>query len=209
MTSNDVLIVIGRQYGSGGRALGRELSRRLSIPFYDRELLSEAARQFGISLPAFEREDERRPSLLRTVVESAFGSSSANISVEGYTPHHLYSMQSKVIEQIAELGGAIFVGRTADYVLRDNPRLLSVFVHSDDATRARRLIKRGECTTKEQALDMARRHDRLRQGYYNYYTGRQWGHAANYHLSVDMGKLGISAAADVIMQGAYAMSRKP
>ena len=75
MAASDILIVIGREFGSGGRALGRELARRLSVPFYDKELLQHAAAQFGISLPIFEREDERKPSLLRAVVDSAFGMS--------------------------------------------------------------------------------------------------------------------------------------
>lgn len=206
MTAGDVLIVIGRQFGSGGRALGRELSLRLSVPFYDKELLSEAARQFGISLPVFERHDERKPSLLRTVVENAFGNSPVNVPAEETTSQKIYTLQSHVIARLADQGGAVFVGRTADYVLRDNPRLLSVFVHSDEDAKCRRIIRRGDCDSESQARELARRKDRLRQSYYNYYTGRQWGNASNYHLCIHLGKTGLSVAADIVTQAACALA---
>lgn len=207
MTASDVLIVIGRQYGSGGRALGRELARRFSVPFYDKELLSAAAREFGISLPLFEQHDERRPSLLRTVVEGAFGTASGSVAVESYTPHNLYAMQSSVIEKVAEKGGAVIVGRTADYVLRNNPRLLSIFVHCSDEARSHRIMKRDNIADAAAALEMARRRDRLRQSYYNYYTGRRWGDAANYHMSVDLGCMGLEAGVDLVMQAAYTVAK--
>ena len=207
MTASDILIVIGRQFGSGGRALGRELSHRLSVPFYDKELLSEAAKQFGISLPIFERHDERKPSILRAVVEGAFGTTPAGLPSDGQSNNNLYTLQSHVITRLAEQGGAVFVGRTADYVLRTSPRLLSIFVHSDDASRARRIVKRGEYATEELALEAARKQDRLRQNYYNYYTGREWGNASNYHLSLHIGRLGLSAAADIVMQAAYTIAK--
>lgn len=205
MAVRDILIVIGREFGSGGRALGREVARKLSVPFYDKELLQHAAMQFGISLPEFERVDERKPSLLRSVVDSAFGMSpttSASISTES-----TYAMQSRVIEKLAEQGGAVFVGRTADYVLRNNPRLLSIFVHCDEALRAKRIVLRGDCDNETEAIDLSRRRNRLRQSYYNFYTGRQWGNAANYHLCVDLGRLGLHESVDLVMHAAHALSQ--
>ena len=206
MAASDILIVIGREFGSGGRALGRELARRLSVPFYDKELLQHAAAQFGISLPIFEREDERKPSLLRAVVASAFGMSPTTSAPDG-SAQSIYAMQSRVIEKLAEQGGAVFVGRTADYVLRHNPRLLSIFVHCDEALRAKRIVRRGDCQTKEEAIDLSRRRNRLRQSYYNFYTGRQWGCAANYHLCVDLGRLGLQESVDLVMHAAFALSQ--
>ena len=96
MKASETLIVIGREFGSGGRALGRELSKRLSVPFYDKELLHQAAKQFGISLPEFERNDERKPSVLRSMVESAFGMCPANSS--NVNTDTLYDLLSCVIE---------------------------------------------------------------------------------------------------------------
>lgn len=205
MAASDILIVIGREFGSGGRALGRELARRLSVPFYDKELLQHAAAQFGISLPEFEREDERKPSLLRAVVDSAFGMSPTTTA--GDSAESIYAMQSRVIEKLAEQGGAVFVGRTADYVLRHNPRLLSIFVHCDEALRAKRIVRRGDCATEEEAIDLSRRRNRLRQSYYNFYTGRQWGSAANYHLCVDLGRLGLQESVDLVMHAAFSLSQ--
>lgn len=206
MTTSDVIIVIGRQFGSGGRALGLELSRRLSVPFYDKELLTESARQFGISLPELEKQDERKPSIFRSMVESAFGMPAAGNA--GTISSSLYAIQSHVIEELAKRGGAVFVGRTADYVLRNNPRLLSVFVCADDDIRTARIVRRGDCKSIESALDLARRKDKLRQNYYNFFTGRSWGTSSNYHLSIDVGRLGLDAATDIVMQAAYALSKK-
>ncbi len=206
MKASETLIVIGREFGSGGRALGRELSKRLSVPFYDKELLHQAAKQFGISLPEFERNDERKPSVLRSMVESAFGMCPANSS--NVNSDTLHALQSCVIEKLARQGGAVFVGRTADYVLRNNPRLLSIFVHCDEEGRARRIVKRGDCKTQEEALDMARRNDRLRQSYYNFYTGRQWGNAANYHLCIDLGKLGLQTAVDIVLHATFDLAQR-
>lgn len=207
METRDALIVIGREYGSGGRALGRLLSRRMGIPVFDKELLSEAAKEFGISLPHLVRSDERKPSLLRSVMEGAFGFSpgSQGVQMGSLANASLYAMQSKVIEKLAEKGGAIFVGRTADYVLRDNPRLLSIFVHSAPELRAHRIMERRECDNEAQAMDLARRQDRLRQSYYNFYTGRSWGMAANYHLSLDLGKTGLEKAAEIIINMVLSM----
>lgn len=201
------MIVIGREYGSGGRALGRELSRRMDIAMYDQELLSASARELGIALPTLEHCDERKPSVLRSMMEGAFGLSpgaqggySASFTTEG-----LHAMQCRVIEMLSERGGAIFVGRTADYVLRDNKRLLSVFVHSSPECRVKRIIQRGECSNESKALELIRRKDRLRQSYYNFYTGRCWGAANNYHLSLDLEKIGLEKGAELIINTVLAM----
>ncbi len=201
MKASEIIIVIGREFGSGGRALGRLLSHRLGMPFYDKELLSEAAKRFGFDRRLIEQADERKPSLLRVLM----GSSSCCMTPSAYdydnslSPDTLYGVQSRVIRMLADEGPAIFVGRTADYILRERSDMLSIFVHSHLQKRAMHIVERGECDTLEDALDLARRRDRLRESYYNYYTGRRWGSAANYHLCIDMSDMSAEDAADIVI----------
>lgn len=200
------IVVIGREYGSGGREIGRLVAGRLGIPYYDRELLSEAARRHGLNADLFATADERRPSALRSLFECAYcvpdtyGPSA--LSREG-----IYKAQSDVIRSICAEGGAVIVGRTADYVMRDHPKLLSVFIHASDDTRAARIIARGEASDPREALELAHRRDRRREEYYNYFTGRRWGHASTYHLSFDASRLPTAAIAELIVR-ACAEKRK-
>ena len=198
MEKDALIIVIGRQFGGGGRALGRELSRRMRIPVYDKEMLSEAAERFGIDRRLFERSDEKKPSILRSLLESACGNAMPTCDDQAIGPDRLYQIQSQVISHLAGEGSAIFVGRTADYVLRAHPGLLSIFVHADVEQRARRIVERGDASTLQDAAALARRQDKVREGYYNYFTGRKWGDAANYDLSINLGRISIAEAADMV-----------
>lgn len=193
----DPIIVIGRQYGAGGRKIGRELARRFGIPYYDRELLSEAAVRLGMSRDLFDRTDEQPPSVLRSLFGMAYGSAdsfgSSPVSREG-----LYAAQSHVISQLAAEGGAVFVGRTADYVLRRSTAMVSLFLHAPEEARAARLMERGEADRTDRAIEMLRRADSGRRGYYNYFTGRKWGDAANYDLTFDSSRLTAEQTADFL-----------
>lgn len=179
------VIVIGRQYGSGGRSIGKFLADSLGIPYYDKSLLQEAAESMGISRRIFESRDEKRPSMLRSLLAYTYGSNGAQFDSASLNSENLYRAQSMVIDEIAHRGSCVIVGRTADYILRSHPRLLSIFLHAPIEHRAANVAKRGESDDYEDAADMARRHDKNRQSYYNYYTNRNWGAADNYHLSID------------------------
>lgn len=192
----DPIIVIGRQYGGGGRRVGRELARRFGIPYYDKELIAEAAERMGMPHALLSEADEKRPSALRSLLSLSFGvSDQYGLPVLGR--EGLYEAQSKVIRQIASEGGAVFVGRTADYVLRDHPGMISLFLHAPEEVRVRRLVERGECDERT-ARERMHQADRQRQDYYNYFTGREWGKATNYHLTLDSSSLPDDAVADVI-----------
>ncbi|MCH5218851.1 MAG: cytidylate kinase-like family protein [Muribaculaceae bacterium] len=198
MKQNDYVISIGRSFGAGGRAIGRELCSKLDIPFYDNELLMEAAQEFGFSPQIFARADERKPSFLRRLVTQSYGVQenyiTATISTES-----LYQAQSQVIRAIASRGPCVIIGRTADYVLRDHPGLLKVFVHAPLAFRARKIVERGDAPSEVEAIELARQKDRRRQEYYNYFTGREWGTAANYDLTLDSSMLPSDESAEVII----------
>lgn len=186
MANKDYIVVsIGRSFGAGGRAIGRALSSIMEIPFYDNELLKEAAREFGLSKDIFARADERRPSMFKRLVTQIYGvQETFNIS-SSMTAENLYQAQSLVIRSIASRGPCIIIGRTADYILRDFPGLVKVFFHAPVAYRALKIMERGDAPSEIAAIELARSKDRGRREYYNYFTGRHWGEASNYDLTFD------------------------
>lgn len=184
------VIVIGRQYGSGGRRIGRMLARELGVPYYDKSLLSEAAAELGYSQDIFALKDEKRPSLLRSILSFNYGAPTAEISHSPMSDENIYQFQSRVISEICERGSCVIVGRTADYVMRHHPRLVSLFIHAPAETRARAVMRRGEADNPAKARDIALKCDSRRQSYYNYYTNRDgWGRADNYHLTFDSSRI--------------------
>ena len=147
----NIVVTIGRQFGSGGRELGRKLAERLGYKYYDKELLSEAAKRAGVSEEFFEKTDERFPKFLNGVFSFAFGlnpvsyfSGSTSISSDS-----LYRAQSDFIHSLAEQDSCVIVGRTSDYVLRDHPRVVNVFVHAPMEACVDRVARRkGERPTR-------------------------------------------------------------
>lgn len=178
------VIVIGREFGSGGREIARRLAESLGHKYYDRELLSEAAERCGFSPDLFATRDEKRPSALRSLLHFGYGISDTYTN-GGMSSEEIYKTQSGVIRSLAEENSCVFVGRTADYVLRNHPHILSVFIHAPLEERVKRIMARGECSDPRQAAELARRMDRKRRDYYNYFTGREWGVSSNYDLSID------------------------
>lgn len=198
MRANDFIIVIGRQYGSGGREIGKILANRLGIAYYDKELLGEAARHMGFREEIFAKADERKPSIMRSIISLSFGAVCYN-SEGGLSPEVIYERQSNVIRAIAKKGACVIVGRTADYILRESPRMTSIFIHADINTRAKKIMGRMKCKNLEEAAEIARKRDKLRQGYYNYFTGRQWGAADNYDMALNASTLPADGIAEIII----------
>lgn len=193
----NLIIVVGRQYGSGGRMLGKLLAARFSLPYYDKEILSEAAQRYGFSKEIFAKYDEKRPSPLRSLLENTLGVQDI-FSTQPLSGENIYNAQGRVIRELAEQGGAVFVGRSADYILREHPNLVSIFLHSPLDSRARNIVARGEAPDVAKAAELASRIDSKRENFYNYFTGRRWGHAANYHLTLDASLLPAQEAFQVI-----------
>ncbi|MDE6007357.1 MAG: cytidylate kinase-like family protein [Muribaculaceae bacterium] len=184
------LVVIGREYGSGGRRIGKMLADALGVSYYDRSLLDKAASRLGYNPDIFASKDERRPSFMRSILSFTYGAPTANISEAPMSPEKIYEYQSRVIKDICSKESCVIVGRTADYVMRDHPNVVSLFIHAPIEVRARNIISRGETSDIEQATEIANRRDRERESYYNYFTNRKsWGRANNYSLSFDSSRI--------------------
>lgn len=199
MRENHPIISIGRSFGAGGRAIGRQLSALTGFPFFDNELLIETAQQYGFSRELFMRVDEKRPSMFKRLVTQIYGVQET-YQAETISPENLYQAQSRVIRAIASKGPCIIIGRTADYILRDYPGLVKIFFHAPVAFRAAKIMERGDASNEIDAIEMARLKDKRRQEYYNYFTGRNWGSASNYDLTLDSSLLTPEGNAEVILK---------
>ena len=203
MEREKFVINIGRQLGSGGKLIGEIIARRLGVKLYDKELINLAARESGLCAECFEQADERsRKGVFATLIgylRAPFtgyeGGNSNNILAN----ESLFRIQSDVIRNIAAEESAIFVGRCADYILREHPRCVNVFITADDGDRSARLCERLHCTEAE-ARALMERTDEQRASYYNYYSSRTWGEAATYHLCVNSSVLGDEGTADFILE---------
>ena len=195
MKDNELIINVGRQFGSGGRLVALALGRKLGIPVYDQELIAKAAEQSGFSKELFANSDEKRNLLALSsfIVDVGRFSSADNYMSD----NQLFVIQSNVIRSLADKGPAIFIGRCSDYILRDR-KCLDVFVTATDEVRIKRIAERMNITP-EQADSLMRKKDRTRETYYNYYTFGNWGVASNYDLCVDSSVLGIEGTADMII----------
>ncbi len=179
------VVTIGRQFGCGGREIGKMIARSLGADYYDKTLLSKAAEAFGFSKNLFDRADEKRPSWLRSLLQYNYGVENAVSEFSDIDNEGLYRAQSRVIRQLAAKGPCVIVGRTADYILRDHPRMVSLFLHAPVDFRAARILERNDANDMDSARSMARKMDNARDSYYSYYTNRPWGQASTYHLSID------------------------
>lgn len=194
MENDKVIINIGRQLGSGGRQIGRMLAERLQLDYYDKELVREASKASGLCKDCFEKADEKRNRSLSALLGlGGFG----NAGFGGLSNEELFRIQSRVIDRLAEEGNCVFVGRCADYVLRQRPECFNVFVCAPMEYRiAQVALQLG--VTAEAAEAEIQKTDKARAAYYNFYTGRPWGQADAYHLCIDTSVLGLDKTADFI-----------
>lgn len=179
--------------------MGKIIAERLGISYYDTELLNKAAELEGFDLKIFKDHDEKKPSVLKAILQGAYGIAD-NFHTVPVSGERTYKVQSKIIKDLCKKGSCVIVGRNADFIMRDHPGLLSVFLHAGIEKRARRIVERKEARTIEEAIEMARQHDKRRESFYNFYTGeKKWGVASNYHLSLDTSFLDNETAADIII----------
>ncbi len=202
MDKNNFVITIGRQFGSGGRELGKLLAKKLGIKYYDKELLCEAAKNAGVSEEFFEKSDEKFPRFFSGLLSFTMGynpytlySGSTSISDDS-----LYKSQSDFIRSVADKESCVIVGRSANYVLRDHPRCVNVFVHAPIEECVKRIMKRGDKPTEEKARAMAEKTNKLRANYYNFYTDKTWGDASSYDLTIDSSLLPMEDVAETIIE---------
>lgn len=193
------VITIARENGSGGRAIGQALAKRLGVECYDRQLLRMASDESGISEQLFAQADEQvKKTLLFKVARDAYkGEVIPPDSDDFVSNENLFRYQARVIRQLAAAGGCVIIGRCADYILQDTPNVLRVFIHADEGRRIDTLAFRHH-VDKEEAARMMERVDKRRAAYYHAFTGRSWRDAANYDLSLDSGYLGEPGCIDRI-----------
>ena len=183
---SDLIITIARQNGSGGREVGKILADLLGIRCYDQEILAEAANESGIGLQEIEKKEER--------------TSRTNMFFYGIpAPNPVFVAQSKAIETLAANGPCVFVGRCADYVLRDRSDVINVFVKAPMEARVARSSKRNNISEKE-AFARVKDKDSERALYYQRYTGIVWGTVENYDLTIDTSVIGVENAAKLIIE---------
>ena len=195
-----VVVTIARQYGSGGREIGEKVAELLGVPKYDKEFVTLAAsKDETVCAEALEKVDERATnSLLYTLAvgSNLFGMAPGS-SLSLPLNDKLFVLQSSIIRQKAEEESCVMIGRCADYVLRDTPERLAVFVYADLEERKRRVANR-HGITEGQAVDMINKTDRRRASYYNFYTGGKWGKFDNYDIAINSACLGIEGTARII-----------
>lgn len=199
------VINIGRQLGSGGRAVGKILARELGISYFDREILTLAARESGFMPEVFENTDERKGffrSILGGIIP-ALGAS-ADYYDNQLSEEHLFRLQSDAIRCAASEQSCIFIGRCADYVLRDMPRCVNIFLAADPEDRIHRIME-ARSVDRAAAERIMQQGDTERARFYDFYTGGQWGAARTYHLCINTSVLGIERTAELICD--YAMRR--
>lgn len=191
------IITISRQYGSGGRLIGQKLAERLGIPFYDKELITLAAQESGYAEHLFEKTADTNISNSLLYSLAMYGNTMGLYDMP--LNDKLFMAQSKTIQHVAEKGPCVIVGRCADYVLRGVPNVLNVFIHSDMASKVRRVTE-DYGVTDDNVVDLINKTDKRRANYYNYYTGMKWGRAENYHLALRSDAVGIDGAVETIIR---------
>lgn len=194
---NKVIINVGRQIGSGGGEIARILADKFDCRFLDKELLNLAAKESGFSEKFFEQSDEQRGFLKSLFHIHAPFVGDSNMYRNNLSEENLFLFQSEAIKKAASEGSCAFVGRAADYILREEPNAISIFITADIESRIDNVSKRMGID-KEAARKFIEDKEDERSKYYNYYTGKKWGHASSYDLCVDSSILGIEQTAEFI-----------
>lgn len=195
----DKIITISRQFGSGGREIAEKLSEKLGVRYYDKELISLAAKESGIDPEVFNNVDERAANSLLYSLSLGLYSFGGNFSPMDGMPVNdkLYILQHKIIRQIAQDAPCIIVGRCADYILREKKNLVRIFIYADLDYRVKRAIEKKD-VNKSKAEQVVLKTDKSRANYYNFYSGKKWGLTENYDLCINRSKLTAEQAVDVI-----------
>ena len=193
------VITIARGYGSGGRTIGQMLSEKLGIPYYDRDLLRLASDDSGINQELFAKADEKiKKSLLYRIAKNVYkGELIPPDSDDFVSNDNLFNYQAKIIKELAETESCIIIGRCADFVLKDNPNVVRVFVHApqeDCIATLKEMTAKPEKELEKQINSI----DRHRAEYYKYYTGRNWEDAKNYDLCLNSSNLGFEKCVEIV-----------
>ena len=184
------IITISREFGSGGRELGMKLAKKLAVPFYDKELISMAAKDSNIEESVLRKYDETAPGFFAYSAVSPFSIYQLPMSDQ------IYGAQSNILKELADKGPCVIVGRCADSVIKDS---IKIFVHADIQNRIQRKLTMDTHVPPEKMESHIREVDKKRKRYYQNYTDKTWGLATNYHLCLDSGPAGIDGCLEAIL----------
>lgn len=194
------IVTISREYGSGGRAIGEKLAKAMGAQYYDKEILNVAAEESGIAKELFEQHDEKpNMSLLFSMVSGVRSGDLGAMQIDLPLNHKIFLAQFDAIKLKAQQEHpSVFVGRCADYVLRNNSKALKVFIYSDMDSKIKHIQERFNMDEK-QAKNAIVKRDRERNSYYNYFTGMEWGDKDNYDICINTSKVSYDKAVEIIM----------
>lgn len=184
-----IIICVGRQLGSGGHDIARMLAMDFNAKYYDQELLNLAAKESGFSEKVFKQNDEKK-GFLKSLFNMQIPHIGGGMYSADFSQESLFQFQSDAIRKAASEGSCVFVGRCADYVLRDFPNVVSVFVSASMRARIDKLLAQ-QTVTPQQAKRLILQAEHRRAEYYNYYTGKKWGAAESYDLCINSSILGL------------------
>jgi len=197
MNNKHIIICVGRQLGSGGHDIARMLAMDFNAKYYDRELLNLAAKESGFSEKFFEQHDERKGILKGLFNLGAPHVNSGSVYNPGFSQESLFKFQGDAIMKAANEGSCVFVGRCADYILRERKDVVSVFITASMEFRIQQVMAK-QNMEHAAARRFIEQKEANRAAYYNYYTGKKWGHAASYDLCIDSSILGLQATEHLI-----------
>lgn len=196
--SNKNIITISREFGSGGRLIGRRLAEKLDVLYYDKELLDRIAEESGFSREMMEDAEKKAKNSFLYSLMSAMGTGETGPESMSLN-ERFFLAQFDTIREIAEEGSCVIVGRCADYILRGMPEATNVFIYAEEADKIKRAVE--EYGVPEDSVKkMMKDTDKARANYYAYHTGQKWGEPVNYHLSMDSGYIEIEDIVDIIIK---------
>ena len=197
--TNNIVITMARQYGSGGKTIGAMLAKELGINCYSREILRMASEESGINERLFGMSDEKMKGAgWFKILSRPYDGELLSPEEKGFvSEENIFNYQAKIIKDLAEKESCVIVGRCADYVLKDNPNVVSVFVHADEKFCLDRAMERNSMTEKEMKKYIEKT-DKFRGDFYRYHTGHEWADARNYDLCLNSGKLGFQKCVEEI-----------
>ena len=199
--NGNLVVTIGRECGSAGRRIGQMLAERMGVKFYDKELLTLAAKQSGMCKELFETHDEKpTSSFLYSLVMDTYSMGYTTSSfLDMPLNHKIFLAQFDTIKKLAKEESCVIVGRCADYALEDYPNTVSVFISGKQEDKIRHFAE-VQNVTPEKAKDIIAKTDKQRSSYYNYYSSKKWGDARSYDLCVNSSELGYEGTVDLILE---------
>lgn len=205
----NTIITISRQYGSGGRFVGKLLADELGIPFYDKEIIAMASEDSGFAQEFIKENEQKMKGLSSFAFTSGVWGANLVGSFENIEAK-IYACEADAIEKIAKQGACVIVGRCADYVLKDKYKCLNVFIHADMCSRVERVINVFRRTDDvKKAGRLIKENDRMRARHYRYYTDNEWGDAKNYHITLNTSAIGVENCAKILKEAYLRFDEQP